>query len=112
MPKVNIINRPQSTGGQLIKRMLIGAIIALVLISLFLYGVNNPKPEWGKFWMLRPLLIVPFAGAMGGLFYHLLEKFRNKGGWWKILAILASVIGYIIILWLGTILGLDGTLWD
>lgn len=47
------------------KRMLIGAVIGLTLIGIFFYGVNDAKPEWGKFWMIRLLLMVPFAGAMG-----------------------------------------------
>ncbi|MBL0135449.1 MAG: potassium transporter KefB [Chitinophagaceae bacterium] len=101
---------PQNGG--IIKRMLIGACIALLLISLFLYGVNNPKPEWSKLWILKPLLIVPIAGALGGFFYYMMEKFRNRGRWWNIIAIGASIIGYLIILWIGTILGLNGTLWD
>ncbi|WP_421941290.1 hypothetical protein [Pedobacter sp.] len=94
------------------KRMLIGAAIGLTLIGIFLYGVNDAKPEWGKFWMIRPLLMVPFAGAMGGLFYYIMDHISYKGGWRKILAIVVSVIGFIIALWLGAVLGLDGTLWD
>lgn len=47
-------------------RMLTGAGLALILISIFLVGNNSADPSWGKYWMIRPLLVVPFAGAMGG----------------------------------------------
>lgn len=94
------------------KRMLIGAAVALALISIFLYGVENTKPEWGKLWILRPLIVVPLAGAMGGLFYHMMDIIRLKGGWNTIAANLISFIVYIIAIWMGTVLGLAGTLWD
>lgn len=55
--------------------MLVGAAIALVIISVFLYGVDNAKPEWGKLWILRPLIVVPLAGSMGGLFYHMMTSY-------------------------------------
>jgi len=48
--------------------ILIGTAIALILTSMFLFSVDHPKPEWGKLWMLKPLIIVPLAGATGGLF--------------------------------------------
>jgi hypothetical protein len=107
----NLTNRPILTA-LLIKRMLLGAGIALLLISIFLSGVHDPKPEWGKLWMLKPLIVVPLAGAMGGAFSYLMEPLRQQGGWKMILAIILSLIVYIIGLWLGTVLGLNGTLWD
>lgn len=94
------------------RRMLQGAAIALVPITLLLLSVDEPNPAWPKYWMVRPLIIVPIAGAMGGLFYYFMDHLRYEGGWKKVLAILLSVIVYFIILWMGTILGLDGTLWD
>ena len=94
------------------KRMLQGAAIAFALISIFLLGVDEPKPEWPKLWMAKPLIIVPIAGAMGGAFYYLMDHLRYQGGWKKALAYIISLIGYIVILWVGTVLGLNGTLWD
>jgi hypothetical protein len=98
---------PSSSG----KRMLWGAGIALILISLLLLSAGEGNPAWPKFWWIRPLLVVPFAGAMGGLFYHLMSYFRLQGGWKKIAANIISLIVYIIGLWLGTVLGLVGTMW-
>jgi hypothetical protein len=93
------------------KRMLLGGGIALILIIAFLAPVGEPNPDWGKFWMIRPLVIVPLAGATGGLFYHLMDRLRYQGSWKKILANILSLIVYIFGLWIGTVLGLAGTLW-
>jgi hypothetical protein len=95
-----------------VKRMLLGAGIALVLIILFLAPVHNPNPDWGKFWMVKPLIVVPLAGAMGGLFYFFMDRMRYHGGWKKVLANIVSLIAYIFVLWIGTVLGLNGTLWN
>lgn len=94
------------------KRMLVGAGIGLLLISLFLSGVKNPNPKWGEFWMIRPFIIVPLAGAMGGLCNYFLVHLHDRIGVNKIIAIVVSIILAIIGLWLGVILGLAGTLWN
>jgi len=111
MTQTNNITQPvhKSTLG---KRMVLGAGIALVLIIIFLLGVDNANPAWGKLWMIRPLIIVPIAGAMGGLFYYLMAQVFNLAGWKRVVSIAVGVIGYIIALWLGTVLGLAGTLWN
>jgi hypothetical protein len=90
------------------RRMLVGAGIGLLLISLFLLPIKNPNPEWGKFWMIRPFIIVPFAGAMGGLCNYYIMQFNLP----KIVAVLLSVLVFVIGLWIGFVLGLDGTLWN
>ena len=112
MTQKNKVTTEHAHSASLAKPMLIGAGIALMLIVLFLVNAGEPDPEWPRFWMIRPLIIVPFAGAMGGVFYHLVDRLRYQGGWKKVLANLASLIVYIVGLWLGTVLGLDGTMWD
>ncbi len=96
----------------LIKHMLIGAIIAFALIVLFLSGVSEPHPEWPKYWMLRPLLVVPLAGAVGGAFFSMMKPLRQKAGWSRSTAYFICFVVYVIGLWMGTVLGLAGTLWD
>lgn len=92
--------------------MLLGAVIGLLLILFFLVGAGEPNPEWPKLWWIRPLLVVPAAGALGGLFYYNMDHLRTHGGWRKVLACVLSVVVYIVVLWLGTVLGLAGTMWD
>ena len=108
---INLASQPIHTGS-LGKRMLVGAGVGLLLISLFLSGVKNPNPKWGEFWMIRPFIIVPFAGAMGGLCNYFIFHFRDRIGINKPIALIVSVIVAIIGLWMGIVLGLDGTLWD
>ncbi|MVN91612.1 potassium transporter KefB [Mucilaginibacter aquatilis] len=93
-------------------RMLIGGSVALVLIAIFLLPVKNVRPEWGQFWMVRPFIIVPLAGATGGAVSYYLTKLLPQSGWVKVATVLLSLLIYIIGLWLGTVLGLAGTLWD
>lgn len=94
------------------KRMLLGAGIALTLIIAFLVSAGAPDPAWPRLWMIKPLIIVPLAGAMGGLLYYFMDHLRYQGGWRKALAYILSLMGYIIGLWLGIVLGLDGTYWN
>lgn len=95
------------------KRALVGAVIAYVLITLFLLvpGVTV-SPNWPKFWMVRPLIVVPLSGAMGGIFYYFMEVLVSRQGWKRMVAVIVSLFVYIVGLWLGTVVGLDGTLWN
>jgi hypothetical protein len=94
------------------KLMLLGGGIALFLILLFLLPIKNPNPDWPKFWMVRPIIVVTLAGAIGGVFYFFMDHLRYQGGWKKIAANVVSLLVYLIGLWLGVVLGLDGTLWN
>jgi hypothetical protein len=94
------------------KRMLHGAAIALILIGGFLLSAGEADPAWPKLWIMKPLIIVPLAGALGGLFYYNLDPLRHQGGWRTVLAFILSLIVYLIVLWLGVVLGLNGTMWD
>ncbi len=84
----------------LVKPMVVGAGIALFVISLFVFGVDEANPEWGRFWMIRPLIITPLAGAMGGAFYALMD-YQSSRGFNRTLAILLSFVVYLIGLLLG-----------
>lgn len=94
------------------KRMFIGAAIAFALILSLLLSVDDPKPEWGKLWMLKPLLITPLAGAGGGAFFYYMTQIVKNNVWAKLIAVLVGLVGYVIAIWLGSVLGLNGTLWD
>jgi len=98
--------------GPLAPAMLLGAGFALLAISFFVLGVDNTPPEWGKFWMIRPLIITPLAGATGGAVYHFLDRLRAKGNISGSVAVILSLIIYVVGLWMGIVLGLAGTMWD
>ncbi len=61
MTQQNELTNPTIHRAALGKRMLQGAAIAFVLISLFLLSAGEPDPAWPKLWMLKPLLMVPAA---------------------------------------------------
>ncbi|MEJ8757109.1 potassium transporter KefB [Pontibacter sp. H259] len=94
------------------KCMFIGAAIGFAIISFFVFGTGEPNPEWPKYWMIKPLLMVPAAGAMGGLFYFNMDHLRVEGGWRTVLANFLSLVVFLVVLWLGIVLGLNGTMWD
>ncbi|NEU09332.1 potassium transporter KefB [Flavihumibacter sp. R14] len=94
------------------RRMLQGAGIALIIITAFLLSAGEANPAWPTLWIIKPLIIVPLAGALGGLFYYNMDPLRHQGGWRTVLAIVLSVMVYLVVLWLGVVLGLNGTMWD
>lgn len=108
----NILAQYQIQSQTIVKRMLLGALIGLVVISVFVFGVQHPNPDWGKYWMLRPLIVVPIIASLSTLIFFSLNIFGFPKGWRKTVILLFSVIGYIIAFWIGVVLGLDGTLWD
>ena len=94
-----------------VKPAVIGAGIALAVILFFILPEKNPDLAWGKYWMVKPLIITPLAGAAGGAFYAFMQHQRYKG-FNKTLSILLSIAVYLIGLFMGIVLGLSNTLWD
>ena len=90
-------------------RMLVGGGIALFLVILFLVSAGQPNPEWPRFWMLKPLIITPLAGALGGFCSYVLDQWLPNN---KIAAVILSLIVYVVGFWMGFVLGMDGTYWD
>jgi hypothetical protein len=112
MPQPNQQTTQQVHPAPLLKRMLQGAGVAFILIATFLATAGEPDPGWPRLWMIKPLIIVPLAGAIGGLFYYYIDHLGYQRGWRKTLAMLLSLAVYVFGLWLGTVLGLNGTMWD
>ena len=96
----------------LFKRMLLGALIGFLLISLFVFRIDNPNPSWPSNWRIRPLIVTPLASALGILSFYLSDIVGVKGDWPRIFLFFISVILFLISLWLGTVLGLAGTMWN
>ncbi|MGV3686633.1 MAG: hypothetical protein ACO1NS_13465 [Daejeonella sp.] len=95
----------------LIKPVFIGAGIGLILISFFVFGVEG-RAEWGNLWRIRPLIITPFAGATGGAFYYFIDQLRYRNGVNPTIALIISILVFIVGLWMGIVLGLNGTMWN
>ena len=96
----------------IIKRMQIGWFVGLLLISSFIFRVDNPDPAWGRFWMIRPLVVTPLVAAFGFLSFFLRDYIRPQSDAGRIAVFIISLLAFVVALWLGTILGLDGTLWN
>jgi hypothetical protein len=94
------------------KRMLIGAGISLLVISIFVIGAGKGEIAWGNYWRIKPLLLTPITGAIVGLCYDITERLRKLNGWLGSLFLVLSLIGNLIGLWISVVLGLAGTMWD
>lgn len=98
--------------GSLAKRMALGAGVGLILILLFLSTADGNDPAWGRYWWIRPLVIVPLAGATAAAVYYLLDLLAQKRGWNRLIMGLFGFVLLFIALWLGSVVGLDGTYWN
>ena len=104
------VNPPSLT--DLKRRALIGAGIGLLITALFIYSADNADPTWSKFWFIKPFILTPLATAMGGAFFFYVEKLFFFNGWNKALAIIIGLLGFVVSLWLGMVLGFNGTYWN
>jgi len=93
-------------------RVVIGGTIGLLIITYFLVSLRSDHPDWGRFWMIQPLILIPFAGAMGGLCNYFIMHYRALFGINRIFAIIISAIVSIVGMWMGIVLGLHGTMWN
>ncbi|WP_130734599.1 hypothetical protein [Flavobacterium sp. J27] len=89
-----------------------GAIVALIIILLLIFSVPNPNPTWGKVWFVRPLVVTPFITSIGGALFYLINTKKTAFKFINLMLFLFSVFILLFFLWIGTILGLDGTLWN
>jgi hypothetical protein len=89
-----------------------GFALALAFVGFIILSVDNPKPEWSDYWFVRPLLITPIIGGFGGASCYLINTVVIQNSFVKLLRILFSIIVFIFFIWIGTVLGLDGTLWN
>ncbi|MCB0649222.1 MAG: hypothetical protein KDC49_21270 [Saprospiraceae bacterium] len=94
------------------QKMIFGFIIGLIVISALVFSVNDPDPAWGDYWRVRPLIVTPIITAFGMCSFFLKDLLCPKETALKITVFILSVLGFIFSLWIGTILGLDGTLWN
>lgn len=96
----------------LLKAMLIGFAIGLLAISFFVFGVDEPNPNWPEFWRVRPLIVTPLTAAFGGAGFYIATNQLSNNSIQKTAGYVVGIIGFVVALWLGIVLGLDGTMWN
>jgi hypothetical protein len=105
------LNNSRISSALFFKSVLTGAGIAFLVISFFVFGIEEPNPEWGQFWRIKPLMLTPLAGGIGGAIFYIMTQ-RVSRDLPKTLTFPAGIVAYFIVLWLGVVLGLNGTMWD
>lgn len=111
MTTENNINKQQVHPVPLSTRVLQGAGIAAILVVLFLSFGGEPNSLYlqGSIrWMILPLIMVPIAGALGGVVFFVLDHMRYEGGAMKALANLISFLIYLFLLLMSFVLGMNG----
>ena len=103
---------PKITAKSVLIRMSIGAAIGLAVISFFVFGVDHPRPEWGKYWRVQPLVVSPLVTAFGSLVFYSKNIVNSQIGWVNIALIVFSTLAFIISVWMSIVLGLHGTMWN
>jgi hypothetical protein len=92
----------------LTKRILQGALLAPVLLILFLLiAPLFGDGDWHYgLWIISPLVVMMFGGACGGVVYFIMDVLRSHGGWKKTLANILTVLVYIVGMYMSLVLGL------
>lgn len=95
----------------LTRAVMTGGIVGLAIISVFVFTAET-KQEWGTLWRIKPLVITPLVTALGGGAFYTTLSFFSANRWSKTLGMTIGVLAFTVALWLGVVLGLNGTLWD
>lgn len=96
----------------ILQNMIFGFVIGLIMICAMVFSVNDPDPAWGVYWKIRPMIVTPVITAFGACSFFLKNIVHPKEASMKLLIFILSLLGFIMSFWIGTILGLDGTLWN
>jgi hypothetical protein len=103
----NILSRRKSS----VIFFISGSVTGLILISIFVFGVDNPSQQWGTYWKIKPLILTPLLCGLGALASNwvisIAPNTSAKYFYWFI-----SIIGFLFSVWVAIVLGLNGTLWD
>src|SRR5690606_25685817 len=95
----------------LFKIMLLGSGVGLLIILFFITGAET-EAHYPNHWKIRPIIITPISAAVGAGFAYVASKFLQQKGTNRLIAILLSIIPFIIAVHMGIVMGLGGTLWD
>lgn len=95
------------------KSLILPAILgALVPTSLLTFLIIANSANY-VLWMAIPLLIIPAGGATGGIFFYLMGFQWFPKGNQKLIAILASILVYFVVVWMSSVIAFNFTgHWD
>lgn len=60
----NVFKNQSHINTTITRFIIAGGTIALAVIALFVFSVNTPNPEWGNYWRVKPLLLIPFIALL------------------------------------------------
>ena len=83
-------------------RLLVGATIPVTLLNIFLLlqGITY------KDYVFVPMTTIAIGGALGAMSFHVLDYIRSCGGWNKAIVYAASIVMYILAVWISLVGGL------
>jgi hypothetical protein len=100
------------TWRSLLLRMFLGWCIGLIIILIFIFDVNEPHPDWGDQWFVKPVLLTPAVTGFGILSFYLIRIVHPTTNVGRALTYLLSSLLFLVSIWLGIVIGLNGTLWN
>lgn len=106
------MTKNENTPTAALKMAAAGWAAGLCLISLFVFGLNDPDPQWGSYWRIRPLLLTPLIAGTGAFLAYRIFSMGAGSPLRKVIFAVLAVCVFLVCLWIGTILGLSGTLWN
>lgn len=88
-------------------RIVLGAGLATVLLTVLFLLPGSLRPG-GTGWLVFSYLVVPTAGALGGLIFDMLHPLRNRGGLGYVLSICIGAVAYAVLFTLSFLMGANG----
>ncbi len=104
----SLINQPRMYP----RFLLLGAGINLIINVLFITDLDTTNSAWSPFWMVKPLTLGPLITGLGAMLAFYVVKFLINQNISKYISYFSFVAIFIISIWLGIVLGFNGTLWD
>ena len=88
-------------------RIVLVAGLATILLTVLYLVPGKGQIESGG-WMIFSYMVVPTAGALGGLVFDMMQPMRDKGGLYYFLGISISVLMYAFLFSLSFLMGVNG----
>lgn len=92
-----------------LKRLGLPAVLGAAAPFSLLAFIILSKEDSLESWMLVPLILIPLAGAVGGVFFYLMGFVWFPFGKQKLIAIIFSTLMYFVAIWIGAVLAFNFT---